>query len=159
AFQSSGVEGFLQFIEPGELQRQRVLTGLVVNRCFRKAIKYLTHLGQRAALRPGNSARGAAADALLDDRVVVHLGSIPRSSARRSRSRVTPLRCPTSLLSSARICATTMTRTFRDGCERMRVDADHPPPAHDPVNAGHRPMQMTAVMRLKWGTTGGACSP
>src|SRR5262249_29884409 len=23
-------------------------------------------------------------------------------------------------------------------------DADHPPPAHDPVNAGHRPMQMTA---------------
>jgi hypothetical protein len=40
--------------------------------------------------------------------------------------------------------ACVMTRTFRDGCERMRVDADHPPPAHDPVNAGHRPMQMTA---------------
>src|SRR5262249_5121324 len=36
-----------------------------------------------------------------------------------------------------------MSRTFRDGCERMRVDADHPAPAHDPVNARHRRMQMT----------------
>src|SRR5262249_16497561 len=106
AFQSSGVECFLQFIEPGEFKRQRVPADFVVDRCFRKAIKYLTHLGQRAALRPGNSARGAAADALLDDRVIVHFGSIPRSRERRSRSRVTPLRCPTSLLSSARICAT-----------------------------------------------------
>ena len=40
--------------------------------------------------------------------------------------------------------ACVMTRTFRDGCERMRVDANHPPPAHDPVNARHLPMQVTA---------------
>src|SRR5215472_11774478 len=40
--------------------------------------------------------------------------------------------------------ACVMMRTFRDGCERMRVDADHPPPAHDPVNARHLPMQVTA---------------
>jgi hypothetical protein len=38
--------------------------------------------------------------------------------------------------------ACVMTRTFRDGRERMRVDADHPSPAHDPVNAGHRPMDV-----------------
>src|SRR5262245_20808005 len=37
-----------------------------------------------------------------------------------------------------------MARTFRDGREGMRVDADHPPPAHDPMNAGHLPVQVAA---------------
>jgi hypothetical protein len=45
ACQGSGVKSFLQFIEPGELKRQRVPADFVVDGCFRKAIEYLTHLG------------------------------------------------------------------------------------------------------------------
>jgi hypothetical protein len=37
-----------------------------------------------------------------------------------------------------------MLRPFRNSRERMRIDADHPPPTHDPVNARHLPMQVTA---------------
>src|SRR5262249_37506739 len=74
--------------------------------CFRKAIKRLVHLGHSCGLRLGNSACGAAADALPNDLIVVHFASISRSRARRSRSRLTPPRWPTSLLSSMRIRAT-----------------------------------------------------
>jgi hypothetical protein len=57
---SSGVEGFLQFVEPGELKRQGVPADFVVDGCFRKAIKRLVHLGYGCGPRLGNSARRAA---------------------------------------------------------------------------------------------------
>src|SRR5262249_12247386 len=58
-------------------------------------------------------------------------------------------RCPTSLLFDAdsrndAMKAGVMARTFGDGREGRRVDADHPPPAHAPGNARHLPMQVTA---------------
>src|SRR5262249_3006266 len=106
AFQGSGVEGFLQFAEAGELKRQRVPADFVVDGCFRKAIKRLVHLDHGCGLRLGNSARAPAADALPSYVIGGHFRSIPRSRARRSRSRVPPPRCPTSLLSSTRIRAT-----------------------------------------------------
>jgi len=37
-----------------------------------------------------------------------------------------------------------MLRPFRNSRERMRIDANHPPPTHDPVNARHLSMQVTA---------------
>src|SRR5262249_13240742 len=59
-------------------------------------------------------------------------------------------RCPTSLLSSARICtndaveACVMTRTFRDGRKRMRINAELAAPTHDAMDARHRAVQMAA---------------
>jgi hypothetical protein len=48
-----------------------------------------------------------------------------------------------------------MARTFRDDREGMRVDADHPPPAHDPVNARNRPMQVPrTVVQVQAGPAG-----
>src|SRR6516165_9718693 len=37
-----------------------------------------------------------------------------------------------------------MLRPFRNSRKRMRVDADHPPPTHDAVNARHRTVQVAA---------------
>jgi hypothetical protein len=37
-----------------------------------------------------------------------------------------------------------MLRPFRNTRERMRIDADHSSPAHDPVNTRHLPMQVAA---------------
>ena len=44
----------LQFVEPGELQSQRVLAGLLVDRGLRKAIEDLVYLGQSAGM-PGTT--------------------------------------------------------------------------------------------------------
>ena len=38
--------------------------------------------------------------------------------------------------------ASVMLRPFRNRRKRMRVDADHPPPAHNPVNAWNRSVQV-----------------
>jgi hypothetical protein len=53
------------------------------------------------------------------------------------------------------VIARVMARTFRDGRKRMRVDADHPPPTHDPVHARHRTVQVArSVVEAMAGAAG-----
>src|SRR5215831_9475173 len=77
----------LQFVEPGELQSQRVLAGLLVDRGLRKAIEDLVHLGQSAGKPLGDRAHALTADTSLDN-VLRHRGS--RCSFRNHTTKAGP---------------------------------------------------------------------
>ena len=59
ALESTGAEDLLQFVQPRQLQGQRMLGVLS---CVRKAIEDFVHFGQGAAKPPGDRSHAFAAD-------------------------------------------------------------------------------------------------